>query len=500
MNLSRTSYVETLTLSDHTNFVSTVYFHEEENWICSGSNDSTVCVYNAGSCVPFATLKGHTSTVCSISKGLVSKTLITGSWDKTAIVWNISENGEATQVLKLEGHEAAVWSATTLKSARFITGSADKMIFVWNQQGGKVRVLKGHPDCVRGIIELENGGLLSCGNDAAIRVWNEDGECINELHGHSNYIYTISLNKSLGNDVFVTGSEDNTIRMWSAGKGCLGAPIHLPAQSVWSVACLKNGDIVTGTSDGVVRVFTKDSTRFADEGLLSAFNKAVETRKAEASLELGGVKVNELPGPESLLQEGEENQTRIVRHPDGKILCYQWSNGEWNCLGDVTGASGGTQQTSGKTLFEGKEYDYVFSVDISDSAPAIKLPYNDGEDPFVVAQAFIHKNMLPQEYLEQVANFIMQNAKNAGAVVPAKSDYQDPFTGGARYVPGSGDSSFVNSGGNLDPFTGASSYSTPASNVNVDFRPMSKTVKHFPNRKYITLDVCDPTKVLIKLK
>jgi phospholipase A-2-activating protein len=29
-----------------------------------------------------------------------------------------------------------------------------------------------------------------------------------------------------------------------------------------------------------------------------------------------------------------------------------------------------------KQLYEGKEYDYVFDVDIKDGAPALKLPYN----------------------------------------------------------------------------------------------------------------------------
>jgi len=29
-----------------------------------------------------------------------------------------------------------------------------------------------------------------------------------------------------------------------------------------------------------------------------------------------------------------------------------------------------------KQLYEGKEYDYVFDVDIAEGAPALKLPYN----------------------------------------------------------------------------------------------------------------------------
>lgn len=119
-----------------------------------------------------------------------------------------------------------------------------------------------------------------------------------------------------------------------------------------------------------------------------------------------------LPGPESLLEAGTEGKTKIVRHADGKLKCYQWTQGEWLCMGDVTGAAGGTQKKSGKVLHEGREYDYVFSVDISDTGVPIKLPYNCDEEPWLVAQKFIHKHELPQVYLEQVANFIIKNSEN----------------------------------------------------------------------------------------
>lgn len=58
----------------------------------------------------------------------------------------------------------------------------------------------------------------------------------------------------------------------------------------------------------------------------------------------------------------------------------------------------------------------MFSVDISDSEPPIKLPYNRGEDPWQAAQEFIHKNSLPQAYLDQVANFIVKNSGGSAAV------------------------------------------------------------------------------------
>lgn len=226
-------------------------------------------------------------------------------------------------------------------------------------------------------------------------------------------------------------------------------------------------------------------------------------------------------GPEALLQKGRtEGQTKMIRFPDGRIVCHEWSGGKWNALGDVVGAAGGTQASSGKKLYQGKEYDYVFDVDISDTMPPLKLPYNRGEDPWMAAQQFIHQHELPQTYLDQVANFIVQNSESAPVMAaPASSSYQDPFTGAGRYIPGSGND-FSSSGGNVDPFTGASSYSTSSNpSVPVNFVPRSGQnldpltggdshtsgamvgrKKHFPFAEYITIATIDSEKVLTKLK
>jgi phospholipase A-2-activating protein len=39
-----------------------------------------------------------------------------------------------------------------------------------------------------------------------------------------------------------------------------------------------------------------------------------------------------------------------------KVELYLWDMAEqkWNKVGDIVGATGGSQQTSGKTLYEGK--------------------------------------------------------------------------------------------------------------------------------------------------
>ena len=81
------------------------------------------------------------------------------------------------------------------------------------------------------------------------------------------------------------------------------------------------------------------------------------------------------------------------------------------------------------TIGAGKEYDYVIDVDIKEGAPPLKLPYNIGEDAYMSAQRFIDDNDLSQAYLEQIANFIMDNTKQENKQVAPVNGALDPFTG-----------------------------------------------------------------------
>lgn len=87
--------------------------------------------------------------------------------------------------------------------------------------------------------------------------------------------------------------------------------------------------------------------------------------------------------------------------------------------------------------------------------------------------------------------------------------YQDPFTGGARYIPGGGGGGANNGNiGNLvDPFTGASSYRTAQAQEESSLNSRNVStgstiptgVRHFPHNKCVTFDICDSAKVLNKL-
>jgi phospholipase A-2-activating protein len=75
----------------------------------------------------------------------------------------------------------------------------------------------------------------------------------------------------------------------------------------------------------------------------------------------------------------------------------------------------------------------VFDVELSEGAPALKLPFNKGDDPWMAAHKFLNDNELDPMFLDQVAKFITDQVKDV--VVGPMAPVHDPFTGDGAYVP-----------------------------------------------------------------
>ncbi|KAF3902216.1 hypothetical protein ABW21_db0209017 [Orbilia brochopaga] len=215
---------------------------------------------------------------------------------------------------------------------------------------------------------------------------------------------------------------------------CLQTISH-PCISVWCVAASPNGDIVTGASDGVLRVWSRDPERQADEETQKAYSEAVaNTTIAEETT--GGINKESLPGMSALGRPGKHDGEKIHINNNGNVEAYQWSAREttWEQVGVIAAAV----SSGRKILFEGKEYDYVFDVDFEEGKPPIKLPYNASQNPWDAARIFLERNELPMTYLETTANFIVQNTKGTriGTSQPQQPTGADPFGIENRYRPG----------------------------------------------------------------
>ncbi|CAG8450569.1 5305_t:CDS:10 [Acaulospora morrowiae] len=368
-------------------------------------------------------------------------------------------------------------------------GSADKSIIKW-QKGRRIQTMSGHTDCVRALAFLPNTGFASCGNDSTIRIWSLEGQCVRELNGHTSFVYSLDV---LPTGEIISSGEDRSVRVWRSGE-CTQTILH-PATSVWCVGAMPNGDIVSGSSDGLIRVFTRDSERVAEQMVLKEFENQVSSHAIPAN-QIGDLKKDQLPGPEALDVPGKkEGQVIMIRVRD-TVEAHQWSQNDssWHKVGEVVDAVGQGR----KQLYNGKEYDYVFDVDIGDGVPPLKLPYNATDNPYHAAQEFIRINELPPSYLDQIVDFITKNSQ--GVSLGAESQFFDPFTGSSRYTPG---------GSTNNPRSYSSPSTVPANNnamTGIDpwTRPSpsqstSASPKIIPQRTYLTFRQANYQAILNKI-
>lgn len=382
-------------------FLNSITFDGERGLLFYGGKNTLINASVVDSSLgdyPVYTLIGHEANVCSLSS--LQGTVVSGSWDKTAKVW---ENG--TVKWDLRGHEGSVWDAKVVPQmeGHFLTASADKTIKLW--RGSElIKTFSGiHKDVIRHLeIIPSTNEFISCSNDGTLKVCDFDGKVLRTMEGHESFVYSC---RRFPNGEIVSCGEDRSVRVWSSA-GQLKQVIQIPAISVWCVDVLPNGDIVVGSSDNLIRIFTADESRRASDREIEALRKEVENSSINS--QTMGVDESKIEPYETLQKPGKkEGQVAIVRAPTGIVEAHQYSQGTWLKIGDVVGAS---QSGSGKKVeFEGKRYDYVFDVDIEDGKPPLKLPVNVNENPYTLADNFLARNELPQSYRDQVVNFIMQN-------------------------------------------------------------------------------------------
>jgi phospholipase A-2-activating protein len=407
--------------------------------VVSGGTDSIIDVRSAAagpSDNAERLLIGHTQNICALAIVPGSKYVVSGSWDSTARIWSV-EKWETEAILA--GHDGAVWDVLPLSENIVVTGCADKNIRIFELGkaiAGQVqpRSTIYTPDVVRALCQVPKGhpsgaDIASASNDGVIRLWKLNGQQVGELIGHESFIYSLT---SLSSGELVSSGEDRTVRIWR-GSECVQTITH-PAISVWSVAaCPANGDIVSGASDGVVRIFSRSVERVASPETLAHFEESVRS-SAIPQQQVGGINKEKLPGPEFLKTKSgtKEGQVQMIKEEDGSVTAHQWSMGQqqWINVGTVVDAVGSSGR---KVDYNGQSYDYVFDVAIEEGQPSLKLPYNLSENPYARAQKFIDDNELSQNFLDQVAQFIVSSTQ--GATIGQDTEVPsgpEPYTTGSQ--------------------------------------------------------------------
>lgn len=154
--------------------------------------------------------------------------------------------------------------------------------------------------------------------------------------------------------------------------------------------------VLTACGDGTARVWSSDCNEWVSASERNEYERlctARETRAGEGS----SVNVNELPSYEDRLNYtgNKDGEIRLFRKNEVGYA-YRWStvSGTWVEIGEVMGE---------------KPVSLPIEVETPSGIQTLLLEYLPTQNPYEAAQDFIDKHQLNQDYLDEIAQYIIQN-------------------------------------------------------------------------------------------
>jgi WD40 repeat protein len=197
-------------------------------------------------------LTGHKDGVCCLLM-ISNDRLASGSWDKTIKIWDLNIY---KSIITLNKHEGIIICLKLLSNNKLASGSDDKTINIWNLNNYScIQTINANSGNVSCLLYTINNQLVST-HDAYIKIWNlEDSLNINlkaTLRGHSGEIQCLTL---LSNDLFASGSNDNSIKIWNLSKYDCLKTLEEHKDSVNLIMSLPNKNFASSSWDKTIKIW-----------------------------------------------------------------------------------------------------------------------------------------------------------------------------------------------------------------------------------------------------
>ena len=229
-------------------------------WRIHPSDQDRYAMLAAASSPGLASLTGHTDRVHAVAFSPDGHTLLSGSYDGTARLWDVATHRQIG--VPLNGHDDEVYSVAFSPNGKVVaTGADDGMVRLWDvathRQVGAP--LNGHDGEVNAVAFSPDGKILASGgaDDGVVRLWDvaSHRQIGVPLLGHSGVVYSVAF--SPDGKILASGAADGTVRLWDvASHRQIGVPLLGQGGVVYSVALSPDGKILaSGAADGIIRLW-----------------------------------------------------------------------------------------------------------------------------------------------------------------------------------------------------------------------------------------------------
>ncbi|TKR96358.1 hypothetical protein L596_010389 [Steinernema carpocapsae] len=428
-----------------------------QEYIFAGTSKGPILCYSPVTGEECARLEQHTANVCTLHCDSQEKLLVSGSWDGTAVVWDLEAlyegKGVHCEKIVLRGHEQSVWAVATVPGKRgyFLTGSADKTIKLWN--GESVEKAMQAPDIIRAIQFVSPTHFYALCNTGIVTLW--DLATCTQLASYKSlsgeFMYAMQMySPANGPKCLVVCGEGGNAEVWLLNEDLRlthAQALAVPVASLWTVAQLSNDSLAFGANDGKIYVFSQDPAKRISADIAEQIQNALQVKEAEKRQALQREASRDVVTIKVALEEGQPSlELRYRKGTDPQITAQEFilenglSQGYFGQIVDFIkqsipeannpGAAAGKKLQKQRVVIHGEVYDYALDVTLG-GGNEVKIGYNEGEDYDVAAERFCNQNDVPKAMIPKLSQMLQSQF---GHIQPS-AEASDPLTGANRYIP-----------------------------------------------------------------
>ncbi|KAK4697792.1 COMPASS component SWD3, partial [Lecanoromycetidae sp. Uapishka_2] len=305
------------TLEGHLAGISTIAWSPDSKTLASGSDDKSIRLWDVstGKTHPHP-LQAHSSYVYSLSFSPRGNMLASGSYDEALFLWDV----RTSRLMRSHpAHSDPIGGVDFVRDGTLIVSCAgDGLIRVWDTATGQCLRTLVHEDNapVTGVCFSPNGKfVLAWTLDSSIRLWNYvEGRCVKTYQGHKNEKYSIggafgvydNKEKTEQRSFAVSGSEDGSLFCWDVQSKEILQRMEAHDGVVMGVDTWPDGGLmVSGGIDKTVRIWERDEGVKEDSDKVEDEEEAVDGIKDEEEMNGGKEIVNGVVADHNMVIDDE---------------------------------------------------------------------------------------------------------------------------------------------------------------------------------------------------